>query len=124
MSEYINDFIVNWNKNESERKENDPDFIKHFYDFASSSDPELWEFSGENGYCGYTATLSEYGSWVFRTGNDFEFAYSKTFVKVFTARHEGFWVPEYISLSGPEAKPLLCVIESKLIEWAGFGDGQ
>lgn len=118
--DYIKEFIEKWNNAESPKPANDLVFVASFTKFAKESDFDQWEFSGENYYCGYTARLSEYSSYVPVSGLGFEFAYGKDFVKVFTDKHNGFWTPEYIDLKGVDAKALLDVIEEKLNGWAGF----
>ncbi len=119
MMEYITEYIKNWNT-ENPKPKNDLIFIAEFTEFARNSDFENWKFAGDNGYCGYTAFLSEYPDYIPVSGLGFEFAYSKDFVKVFTDTHNGFWTPEYIDLSGVDAKPLIGVIKEKLNGWAGF----
>ena len=121
---YIKDYIEKWNKEESPKPMNDLVFVAEFTKFAKNSDFDQWSFSGENGYCGYTATLHELPSHMqgLVPGLGFEFAYGKDFVKVFTDKHNGFWTPEYISLMGDDAMELLGVIKTKLNGWAGFGN--
>jgi len=117
----IKEYIEKWNNLPSPKPENDKRFINDFIEFMQSKDKNHYEFEGENYYCGFTATLYEtepqysYGRVL-----AFEFAYGQDFVKVFTANHNGFWVPEYINLKGGEAAPILGILHHKLIEWAGF----
>jgi len=121
MNEDIKNYISEWDKEDGPKPKNDPKFIGDFLEFAKSSDFDQWEFGGENQYCGYTATLKEHPENIPVHGLGFEFAYGKDFVKVFTSDHNGFWVPEYISLSGEGATYLLWLISFKLNGWAGFG---
>ena len=104
----------------SELPTNDPGFISALTEFAKNSNHDQWEFEGENGYCGFTAILSEYPSYAPASGFSFEFAYDKGFVKVFTGNHQGYWVPEYIDLRDNNAEPLLKMLREKLLSWAGF----
>lgn len=117
----IENYIEGWNK-KCEKPVNEPEFIEMFIKLIKEYDCEHWDFSGENGYCGFTATVSDYTTWNIRSSTliNFEFAYGKDFVKVFTASHCGFWVPEYINLHGDDAKELLEIIKEKLLLWAGF----
>ena len=120
--EYIKEYVEMWNKAENPKPENDERFIAEFLVFAKTADIDCWNFIGENFYCGYTATLHEYPDHLPIRCVGFEFAYKDNdFVKVFTSNHSGFWVPEYISLRGDDAKELLSVIKEKLTVWAGFG---
>lgn len=116
----IKNYILEWNKEEGIKPQNNPEFISNFLEFAKSADSDHWEFDGDNGYCGCTAILHEHPRQLPAYGLGFELAYGKGFVKVFTGSHGGYWTPEYINLEGEAAKELLDVIRSKIIEWAGF----
>lgn len=120
--EYINLYIYDWNKADAPKPVNEPEFIAAFTELAKDADFDQWGFYGENNYCGYTATLSEYSKYIPVRGLDFEFAYGRDFVKVFTGNHNGFWTPEYIDLKGEAANELLAIIKDKLICWSGFGN--
>lgn len=121
MDQKIKDYIKNWG-NKNDKPKNEPEFMEMFLRFIKDSNVDQWVFSGENGYCGFTANLSEYSQWHCSNSRctDFEFAYGKDFVKVFTGSHHGFWVPEYISLHGDDAKEILGIIKEKLLLWAGY----
>ena len=97
---------------------NSPQMMSAFMDYISDEDREWYFKSGENGYCGYTAIVSD--SYNPFGCPRFEFAYSKDFVKVFTANHHGFWVPEYISLTGGDASEILNILKQKLLKSGGF----
>ena len=115
----IKSCIEKWNNN-NPKPQNDVQFITAFVEFAQNADFDQWSFTGENGYCGYTATIYEYPQSLPLVGLGFEFAYGSTFVRVFTNQHNGFWVPEYINLKGEDAKELLCIIKESLNGWTGF----
>lgn len=118
--ERIKEYVAEWNKMDGVKPCNDPQFISDFIEFCKNSEKDQWGFSGENGYCGNTATISEFDRCGFSSGLEFEFAFGSNFVKVFTANHHGFWVPEYICFSNDQAKELLDIIKTKALEWAGF----
>lgn len=118
--EKIQLYIKQWNKIDGIKPQNDPEFIKEFMLFVDGTEGDHWEFSGENGYCGFTAVVCETPLYLYGRGLSFEFAYGNDFVKVFTANHHGFWVPEYINLKGDEALPLLSILRKKLTQWGGF----
>jgi hypothetical protein len=119
--EKIKSYVAEWNDIEGIKPENDQEFIKNFTEFCKSSTVDKWWFDGENGYCGFTATINEHPPHLsFGRGIGFEFAYGIDFVKVFTDRNEGYWVSEYINLKGGDAAPLIAILHEKLIEWGGF----
>ena len=111
----IEEYIKKWDGFSGEKPINDPEFISLFIDFIKDKAGEYFEFEGDNGYCGHTALVYEVPiAHAFTRVMGFEFAYGLDFVKVFTAYHEGFWVPEYISLTGNEAKPILSILNKKI----------
>ena len=117
----IEDYLKTWNEAENPKPCNDPVFIKMFVEFIGDRGSDHFEFSGDNGYCGYTAVVYEEDprfSW--GRGISFEFAYGLDFVKVFTAQHCGYWVPEYINLQGGEAATIIGILNEKFIRWGGF----
>jgi len=117
----MNTYLENWEEQDSPKPCNDEEFIKEFIAFMKSKDSDHYEFTGDNGYCGHTAALYEVPvSHNFGRCMAFEFAYGEGFVKVFTAYHSGFWTPEYINLSGEEAKEILEILQQKGVEWLGF----
>lgn len=116
----IEKYLEEWQKSESPKEQNNPKFIRGFTNYIKSKDADHWDFSGENGYCGYTATVLDCFNGYSWSSLDSEFAYGKDFIKVFTAHHHGFWSPEYINLSGEEAKEILDILHQKLIAWGGF----
>lgn len=113
LEEYIEAYIANFDPNNC----NDETFIKMFTAYASKADG--WSFTGDNGYCGHTAYIHQNWMWV-HEGFGLELAYGHDFVKVFTSKNGGFWVPEYISLSGKDAEEIISIIKKKVLEWAGF----
>ena len=120
--ESLKQYIDKWDKEDLPKLENDKDFISDFVQFARESTFDHWEFLGVNGYCGYTALLHEFSAYGgnYALGLIFEFAYSDEFVKVFTGKNNGFWVPEYIDLDGTDATELTDIVREKLNGWAGL----
>ena len=119
--ERIKDYVENWNSQESPKESNNKIFIADFTSWIKTLDKDHWSFSGENYYCGFTATVNEYPLSIPVCGIGFEFAYRRAdFVKVFTDNHNGYYVPEYIDVQSHDAVELLEVIKSKFNEWGGF----
>lgn len=117
----MKDYLENWNNHKSPKPVNDENFISEFKEFMRSKNKDHYHFEGENGYCGFTATLHEVEpAFQFSRCMSFEFAYGADFVKVFTAHHQGFWVPEYISLKGEDAQEILSILSEKCSQWSGF----
>jgi hypothetical protein len=117
----MKEYLIEWEKAGSPKPSNDKEFIKDFIAFLESKDKDHFEFDGENHYCGYTATVYEIEpSYCLGKTLAFEFAYGIDFVKVFTAAHNGFWVPEYIDLKGDDATPILAILNKRFIQWGGF----
>lgn len=117
----IKEYLEKWNASEAPKPANDPGFIADFLSFLGSREVECFEFGGENHYCGYTAIVYEDNPrHCFGRVLGFELAYGVDFVKVFTASHNGFWVPEYICLKGSDALPILAILKSKYLEWGCF----
>lgn len=107
-------------ENDSFQK-NNKEFIADFIAFMKSKDVSHYEFEGDNDYCGFTALIHDIPPrYCYGRNVSFEFAYDKDFVKIFTANHNGFWVPEYISLKCDEAKPILDILFERFKEWGGF----
>ena len=115
-------YIKAWHEMESPKPSNDTQFINNFITYIKAADADCWEFSGDNGYCGSTATITDVDqSYKFhRSLLDFEIAFSCGVVKVFTLYHDGFWTPEYINIDGAIADEISGIMMQKLIEWAGF----
>lgn len=116
----IDEYLKIWHDSD-EKEKNNLEFMASVIDYLSSED-RCWTFGdGENGYCGYTChVFDEYSPWL--QYPRFEFAYSSDFVKMFSASHNGFWVPEYIDVSGNDAKPLLKILSSACLKSNGFAD--
>ena len=122
MIDSIKQYLRNWEEAPSPKPVNDSIFLEEFTKWAKTLDKDHWSFTGCNGYCGNTAVVNEYPSFVPAAGEVFEFAYSKNSVKVFAGYHNGFWTPEYINLKDAEARSLLKVLEDKFMEWGGFNE--
>lgn len=125
MQEYIEDFTHVGN-----RDCNDTQFIEEFTEWIASLTPSCFEFEGENHYCGFTVQVYKSDpaySWD-RDSHVFEISYSGEqqnrgkLVKVYTANHNGFWVPEYIDLTGDECDEILSIIKNNLEQWGGVLD--
>tara|TARA_R110000823_G_C15881781_1_gene495139 strand:+ start:798 stop:1169 length:372 start_codon:yes stop_codon:yes gene_type:complete len=114
-------YLAEWEEAESPKPVNNVKFIADFIEFMKSRDSDHYEFEGDNDYCGCTAIIwDENPRYCMGRSMYFEFAYSNDFVKVFTGNHNGFWVPEYISLKGDDAQPILKILQDKFNQWGGF----
>jgi hypothetical protein len=117
----IKEYLKTWDASPSPKPCNDPEFIAGFLEFMRERDCEHYEFTGDNGYCGHTAIIYDiHPQYSYGRQMAFELAYGAGFTKVFTAHHNGFWVPEYISLKGGEAAPIISILHEKFIQWGGF----
>ena len=117
-------YLKAWHEMGSPKPSNDIQFVNNFIKHIKSMDADCWDFTGDNGYCGSTATLTDCNqSYKFnRSPLDFEIAFGDGFVKVFTLYHNGYWSPEYINLEGGIAEEILTIIKFKCNQWAGFAD--
>lgn len=115
------EYLKGWKSAGNPKPVNDESFYKLFVEFLKNqTNKDNFSFSGDNNYCGSTAVFDEDG-FGYRVGElVFEFAYGEDFIKIFTLKHDGFWVPEYINLKGAEAEELLSILYDKLIMWSGF----
>ena len=121
LTALIIDEIARFETGGNPKTNNRPEFIAAFIEYMNGKGADNYEFTGDNGYCGYTARLYDvHPRYSFSRTMAFEFAYGVDFVKVFTAYHDGFWVPEYINLKGGEAAPILNVLNGKFMRWGGF----
>lgn len=120
---FIKQYIKDWHSSE-EKECNNPGFISALILLMGKVGVSYYEFSGENHYCGNTAILNEIPP-AYQLGRGYfclEFAYSNEFIKVFTGHHNGFWVPEYISIDSKHDnfEEMHSILKSKFIEWGGF----
>ena len=120
MQEYIEAFDSVGNQDV-----NDQQFIKEFTQWLSSLEADCFEFEGNNDYCGFTVqTYKECPKYSWDIDNHaFEISYRGSrskIVKVYTPNHHGFWVPEYIDLTGDECEEILDIIKTNLLQWGGF----
>lgn len=125
MNSNILSYIEEWHKIDGVKPINDPTFIANFTKFLKNNPKEYFEFKGDNNYCDHTVVVHTYepSFTYFRSQPDmdtFEIAYDCNFIKVFTANHNGNYVPEYISLHGEAAQELLTILKDKLLQWGGF----
>jgi hypothetical protein len=117
----IEEYLKTWDEAPAPKPSNDPEFVTAFIEYMKDKSADDYEFTGDNGYCGHTAILYDvHPRYSFSRAMAFEFAYGVDFVKVFTAYHDGFWVPEYISLKGGEAAPIIGILNEKFVRWGGF----
>lgn len=94
--------IQNWNQIDGIKPINDPEIIKGFIEFLNGIDDEQdVEWDGEGSYFGKQVTIRKNNRYLtgVRSPLQFEVAYQKDYcVRVYTARHNGFWTPEYIDM--------------------------
>lgn len=93
-------YIKNWNEIDGIKPCNEETFIKEFLNLINNYPDEMEvTFDGEGAYFGKQVTLEPF-SYYGRPPIDlrFEVAYSKTLLKVYSANHNGFWYPEFLSI--------------------------
>ena len=125
LQEFLKQYIRDWQDVGGVKPDHTLQFLSDFSVYIKELGCEHFDFNnGENGYCGYTAYCYEsdpnYKRYSGRGVLDFEFAYGKDFVSVFTMHHEGFWTPAYISLKGNESKYIIDILKSKCLELHNF----
>jgi len=127
FTKYMQDYLEYF-KDATIKPKNDQQFIEEFTGWLSSLTPSCFEFEGDNGYCGFTIQVyKECPKYSWDINNHaFEISYSGEhqglckLVKVYTPNHNGFWVPEYIDLTGDECDKILDIIKTNLEQWGGF----
>ena len=96
----LTDYIKSWDQAENPKPKNEDVFIDAFiYLLDNLEDDRDITFDGDNAYDGKQVTLAL--NRVYTTSEPiiyFEIAYGNDMVKVYTANHHGFWVPEYLRL--------------------------
>jgi len=98
--ENLKEYIKNWTIIEGNKPCNEDLFINEFIDLITNlSDDRDVTFDGDGSYFGKQVTLHlNSGVWIGDPLVYFEIAYSQTQISVYKANHEGFWVPEFISM--------------------------
>ena|SRR6186713_901255 len=96
--EPLKEYVRNWKAIDGLKPQNEPVFIEQFLKLINNypDDREI-EFQGEGAYFGKQMQILPF-SYYGRTDGllDFECAYSKTHLRVYSAHHNGFWYPEFI----------------------------
>ena len=100
LKEYIN----NWNSLEI-KPENEYVFIDLFVDYLGSIDNHSdVHFEGEGAYFGKQVSVYKDRNYMGDNTFNFEIAYDKNHIRVYTGNHNGFWTPEYMDISSAHKK--------------------
>lgn len=94
------EYIDKWNAIEGVKPKNEPLFVVEFIKLLNNyPDDREVTFDGEGAYFGKQVTLEPF-SFFGKSPRQlrFEMAYSDTLIKVYTATHDGYWNPEYLSM--------------------------
>jgi hypothetical protein len=113
FEEHIKEFIEITSK--GEKPEVDEEFIYSFTEFLSLRIEDLDIIGvGEGAYFGKQIVVAENTPFA-NDSTDIEIAYDKNNIVVYTARHNGFWVPPYISIKSDH--PLFGHVRTNLINF-------
>lgn len=99
--EQLRDYIKNWIAIDGQKPRNEDLFIDEFIKLITNlEDDRDIQFDGDGSYFGKQITLHlDSGIWIGDPLIHFEIAYSQTEISVYSAKHNGFWYPEYLSIS-------------------------
>jgi len=111
------DYVDNWDKIEGVKPKNESEFIINFFKLLQNfpDDREI-TFDGDGSYFGKQITLEPF-SFYGKSPRQlrFEIAYSKDRISVYTANHDGYWNPEFISIDN--TKPEFTQLKSDLYKF-------
>lgn len=93
----IEEYVENWHAVDGIKPCNESVFIDLFLEYLDGLDVTNLQFDGEGSYFGKQVTLHE--NYFGCSSLGFEVAYDTHLIKVYTNKHNGFWVPEYICMS-------------------------
>jgi hypothetical protein len=97
MEERFDEFMKKWNAQDL-KEANDPEFISIFTDLLRAlNEPSDVEFLGNGAYFG-TSFAINFESSFRRPSIELEVAIDERNFVVYTGRHNGFWVPAFITL--------------------------
>lgn len=104
--EDLKEYIKNWLTIEGKKPCNEDLFVNGFIDLLNKIDDDRdISFDGEGSYFGKQITLHWNGGvWVGDPLIHFEIAYSESHISVYKADHQGFWTPEYLSMSHKDSR--------------------
>jgi hypothetical protein len=93
----LKEYIENWNSIKGVKPENESEFVSLFCDFLFEADLYM-EFDGDGAYFGKQISIHE-NSYFSDSVFNFEIAYSNENISIYSGNHNGFWVPEYVSMT-------------------------
>lgn len=104
MPDFSKDFqyyVQTWKEHKTQ---NDSKFIDFFLAFLNDNldtDTSMIEvsFDGPGSYFGKQVTLTENAPFAYSRETCLEIAYNSNQLSVYTGRHDGFWVLEYLNLT-------------------------
>jgi hypothetical protein len=96
----LSNYVIKWIAIDGLKPSNEQEFFDLFIKLLEDypDDREI-TFDGDGAYFGKQVTLEPF-SYHSRARRElrFEVAYSETTIRVYSANHEGFWYPEFISM--------------------------
>lgn len=99
VEQELKNYIRNWNTIKGVKPENESVFISLFTDWLFEKDGDLeFEFQGEGSYFGKQISINKTAYFNY-TDLNFEIAYDKDHIRIYTGNHNGFWVPEYVDIT-------------------------
>ena len=112
--EKLKQYIRDWNAIDGIKPQNEPLFMFEFVKLLQNyPDEREVEFDGEGAYFGKQVTLLPFSTWGKQSNElNFEVAYDKSEIRVYSGRNNGFWWPEFIRITNvdPDFKPLYDVL--------------
>lgn len=95
------DYVSNWNSIEGVKPKNEKLFLDYFLLLINNyPDEREVNFDGDGSYFGKQITLEPFSFWGRGNQNiSFEIAYNDNNISVYTKNHNGYWTPEFISMT-------------------------
>lgn len=96
LEKFYRDYFQEWSK-QSPKPCNESSFVEFFKNLLKTIDEDDIEFHGNNCYSGKEISIVPNRRY-FGSNIELDVVYDKDQLKVFTSNHNGFWIPEFISL--------------------------
>lgn len=112
--ETLKQYIREWNDIEGIKPKNEPLFMTEFVKLLQNyPDERDVQFDGDGSYFGKQVTLTPFSFWGKTSPElNFEVAYDKSEIRIYSGRNEGFWWPEFVRITNVDSdfKPLYDVL--------------